>query len=258
MDGTNSTGNFDGSITDLRFVKGTAVYTGNFTPPSGKLTATGGTYPSGTNINAIPSGHTKLLLQPYKSYDADNLLTSNFSYERDSSLTPKSLTYVGNAKVADFAPYKSGANGSFSFDGNSNITIDDNELLNLGTDPFTIEFWVYPKPNSSVAHIFGLTHTSSTVPGISISINANNTLYWIDSGAANYTKNSTSTVKDNQWNHVAYRRDSSNNISIYINGVKDSTNWTDASDYTSPAGASNYARIGSNAVSYTHLRAHET
>ena len=52
MDGTNSTGNFDGSITDLRFVKGTAVYTGNFTPPSGKLTATGGTYPSGTNINA--------------------------------------------------------------------------------------------------------------------------------------------------------------------------------------------------------------
>ena len=243
-------GHLNGYIADYRVVNGTAVYTGAFTPPSGKLTATGGTYPSGTgNVNtSITSGHTKLLLQPYKSYDADNLLTSNFSYERDSSSTPKSLTYVGNAKVADFAPYKSGANGSFSFDGNSNITIDPNELLSLGQTPFTIEFWVYPKPNSSEAHIFGLTHTSASQPGIGIKINANNTLYWIDSGAANYTKTSASTVKDNQWNHVAYCRDSSNNMSIYINGVKDSTTWTEspASDYTSPAGASNYARIGSN------------
>ena len=52
----------DGYLDEIRLVKGTAVYTGNFTPPTA-LTATGGTYASGTNVNtSITSGHTKLLI----------------------------------------------------------------------------------------------------------------------------------------------------------------------------------------------------
>ena len=54
--------NFKGFLDEFRIVKGTAVYTGNFTPPTA-LTATGGTYSSGTNVNtSITSGHTKLLI----------------------------------------------------------------------------------------------------------------------------------------------------------------------------------------------------
>ena len=67
-----NTYDFTGLIHDVRFVYGTAVYdipavdTGlneqRFTPPSAKLTATGGTYPSTTNVNTnIPAGHTILL-----------------------------------------------------------------------------------------------------------------------------------------------------------------------------------------------------
>ena len=48
-------------ISDFRFVKGVEVYTGNFTPPSGPLTTTGGTYSSTTNVTNPSSANTLLL-----------------------------------------------------------------------------------------------------------------------------------------------------------------------------------------------------
>jgi hypothetical protein len=60
---TNSA--FVGDITNFRFVKGLAVYTGAFTVPTSQLTATASANPyGGSNTAAIPSGSTKLLLVP--------------------------------------------------------------------------------------------------------------------------------------------------------------------------------------------------
>lgn len=60
---TNSA--FVGYITNLRFIKGLAVYTGNFTKPTSALTATASANPyGGSNTEAIGSGFTKLLLVP--------------------------------------------------------------------------------------------------------------------------------------------------------------------------------------------------
>lgn len=54
-----------GYITNFRFVKGLAVYTGNFTVPTSQLTATATANPyGGSNTVAINSGFTKLLLVP--------------------------------------------------------------------------------------------------------------------------------------------------------------------------------------------------
>lgn len=54
-----------GYLTNFRFVKGLAVYTGNFTVPTSALTATAGANPyGGSSTQAIPSGFTKLLLVP--------------------------------------------------------------------------------------------------------------------------------------------------------------------------------------------------
>jgi hypothetical protein len=60
---TNAT--FVGYITNFRWVKGLAVYTGNFTTPTSRLTATAGANPyGGSNTQAIGAGFTKLLLVP--------------------------------------------------------------------------------------------------------------------------------------------------------------------------------------------------
>jgi hypothetical protein len=54
-----------GLITNFRWVKGLAVYTGNFTVPTAALTATASANPyGGSNTAAIGSGFTKLLLIP--------------------------------------------------------------------------------------------------------------------------------------------------------------------------------------------------
>jgi hypothetical protein len=54
-----------GDITNFRFVKGLAVYTGNFTVPTSALTAISGANPyGGINTAAIGEGFTKLLLIP--------------------------------------------------------------------------------------------------------------------------------------------------------------------------------------------------
>lgn len=54
-----------GNLTNFRFVKGLAVYTGNFTTPTSALTATASANPyGGSNTAAISAGFTKLLLVP--------------------------------------------------------------------------------------------------------------------------------------------------------------------------------------------------
>lgn len=54
-----------GYLTNFRFVKGLAVYTGNFTKPTSALTATTSANPyGGSNTSAIGEGFTKLLLVP--------------------------------------------------------------------------------------------------------------------------------------------------------------------------------------------------
>jgi hypothetical protein len=54
-----------GLITNFRWIKGLAVYTGNFTVPTSALTATADANPyGGSNTAAIPAGATRLLLIP--------------------------------------------------------------------------------------------------------------------------------------------------------------------------------------------------
>ena len=54
-----------GYITNFRFIKGLAVYTGNFTTPTSELTAESSANPyGGSNTAAVGAGFTKLLLVP--------------------------------------------------------------------------------------------------------------------------------------------------------------------------------------------------
>jgi hypothetical protein len=67
--GTETVGDIDtafgGYLTNIRIVKGLAVYTGNFTVPTSALTLAAGENPyGGSNTQAIPAGFTKLLFVP--------------------------------------------------------------------------------------------------------------------------------------------------------------------------------------------------
>lgn len=63
--GGNANTWFGGYLTNFRWVKGLAVYTGNFTTPTSALSLTADANPfGGSNTVAIPDGYTKLLLVP--------------------------------------------------------------------------------------------------------------------------------------------------------------------------------------------------
>ena len=59
--GGGSYGQANVKHSDGRVVKGKAVYTGNFSPPTGPLTKTGGTYPNNTNRTDPTASETVLL-----------------------------------------------------------------------------------------------------------------------------------------------------------------------------------------------------
>lgn len=65
---TDSDTSFGGYLTNIRIVKGLAVYTDNFTVPTSALTVTATANPygtsGGTGAQAIPDGYTKLLFVP--------------------------------------------------------------------------------------------------------------------------------------------------------------------------------------------------
>ena len=93
----NNNYNLYAYLSDFRIVNGTAVYSGNFTPPSGPLTTTGGTYPSTTNVDtSITASHTVFLLQPYKQnatfHDSGSEYRTNLYYPEDE--TGRALYYL--------------------------------------------------------------------------------------------------------------------------------------------------------------------
>jgi len=225
--GDYSSGYWKGYIADLRFVKGSAVYQGNFTPPTAKLSTV-------TN--------TKFLLQPYKSKITKDIL----NYASDE--TGKALTYVGNASVVNTSPYKDGVLGGFNFY-NSSSSHDylklssSNDWTPGANSPFTIEFWY--KTSVSI----GTNNPIMTTAGWSsnflnrwqIQTNSDKIAFWRSDGNGNLFVGAT-VLATNKWYHVAVVQDSSSVWKMYLNGIQDATG-TD-SGFTTDS----YLEIGANST----------
>jgi len=188
--------NLPGYIASARAVKGTAVYTANFTPPTAPLTAI-------TNTS----------------------LLCNFTNAGIfDSASGNDLETVGNAQVSTVQS-KWGTT-SLAFDGTGDWLLNiDKPALRLGTAAFTIEMWVY----RSASGTYGLVSKGTSTTGWSVSLNASNQVVF--SFAAS-SFNSTGTVAATTWTHITVVREGTgtNQTKIYISGTNDGTG-TVATDF---------------------------
>ena len=193
------------TMSNVRVVKGTAVYTGNFTPSTSKLTAI-------TNTK---------------------LLTCQSNRFVDNSASPLTITPVGNPAVTAFGPfltssvYDAAVNGASAyFDGSDDLTISNSSDFNLSNNPFTFSFWanfssggtVYGRYNypSSQRETFISCYDTG---GITVRVSSDGTGY--------YTHSTASDVFGfNQWNYIVVTRtiDGSDSIfKTYVNGTLSAT-----------------------------------
>ena len=201
--GASGTGGelFKGNQADVRVVKGTAVYTANFTPPTAPLSAI-------TN--------TTFLLQ-----NTDGGII-------DKAQRARSIKLIGDTKSSTTqTKYLS---SSMYFDGSGDyINLEDLNLVNFGSMPFTVEGWFYltASPSNYITIIQTRASNASTA-GFVMAISASD--FYVYSGALIGAKGSA--ISSNQWYHWAYTRDSSANQRVFLDGTQTGSTYTTARNYT--------------------------
>ena len=197
---------FKGYMSDLRVVKGTAVYTSNFTPPTAPLTAV-------TN--------TKLLLNMADGQAIDSAAQNN-------------LTLFGNAKISN-TQSKFG-DTSLALDGTGDYAVlNDSDAWAFGTGDFTVETWIYLNGTpGTYSYIFDMRNTSQTEYTWALSFNymgqTTDKLQWASN---NTTPNAILTADYpplNQWVHIAVCR-SGTTTRMFYNGTQSAINTSDSADY---------------------------
>jgi hypothetical protein len=176
-------------ISNVRLVKGTAVYTSNFTPSTTPLTAIANT----------------------------QLLTCQSSMLLDDSPNRFSVSKVATISVQRFSPFNPSivtpTSYSGYFDGTGDYLTHTNIVLG---STFTIECWIYKTNTSSTfAIILGngdASWFSVAESGLIFSVGGTTFAY-------------TGTFLLNTWNHIALVNNAGT-LSTFINGIKSVTTYT--------------------------------
>jgi len=183
-----------GYLNDVRFVKGTAVYTAAFTPPTAPLTAIANT----------------------------SLLTSFTNAGIYDATSKNDLETVGNAQIST-AQSKFGGS-SMLFDGSGDYLVaPPNVDTDFGSGDFTAEAWVYPSSLAAAQDIFG-KHADSPVGnstvGLFIYVGANNSSNEAGIVSGNTVYNVTGwSLTAGTWQHIAFTR-YAGSLRFFINGVQ--------------------------------------
>ena len=190
---------FNGYISNLRAVKGTAVYTSAFTPPTTSLTAISGT----------------------------SLLTCQSNRFIDNSSNAFAITRNGDTSVTEFSPFSPAypgisynqsdiTNWSGYFDGDGDyLSIPNSAAFSYGTGDFTMEAWVYKTATSGDRAVVD-SYTAGSGGGTFGFLVNDTQINAYQTNVATYTF--TYTVPINSWNHIAFVR-TGGNLICYVNGT---------------------------------------
>ena len=191
---------FNGYISNLRFVNGSAVYSSNSAIQTAPVVSTANTalLLSGTNNGIIDQS------------SRTNLIT------------------VGSAQIN--TSVKKYGSGSLSFNGTTDyLTIPSNILYTFGTGDFTVECWLYPTALGSALGsqqiILNLQGTNSFCFSV-----WNGNVHISQFGVSDLYDFASASVANNAWFHLAICR-SGTNLYCFLNGVQIGSTKTDSTNF---------------------------
>tara|TARA_B100001094_G_scaffold332481_1_gene404752 strand:- start:6281 stop:9703 length:3423 start_codon:yes stop_codon:yes gene_type:complete len=219
-----------GWIANFRFVKGETVYSGNFNPPTGALTTTGGTYGDGTtNVNtSITASATKILINDWNAAIVDrSQIFDHFTLKADTKSNTGQTKYgsssIGFDGTGDYIEMHDNRPLFETGNGGTSSMVEPREYPEYqhiyGYDDACIEAWVYVNADAN----FSIYNQGNTTGGISLywhgtGGNAGKFQFQVYGGGAGLT---TNTYAKQNWYHVAAIR-KGRNARLYINGTEDS------------------------------------
>ena len=228
--GANSFGGsayFRGFISNLRIVKGTAVYTANFTPPTAPLTAI-------TNTSLLITGTGQGMFN-----------NATFVDQGPNALT---VTATGAPVYSGRSPFGNTYPGSVLFSGTGQyLSVPNSAPLQLtNSTAFTLECWIYPTVVAVGKYIMTNYNQSSPYGGYGFGIgcdNFNSQLQFWDGGSWRYF----GAITANTWTHIAITYQGSGTTGlVFVNGVQQGSAFTVNANISYTAGN---ALIGAQSAS---------
>lgn len=242
----NGTNPFSGYMSNYRIIKGQALTSGNFTPPTGPVNAVSVGW-TGANVAGSITGTVPLVTCQSNRF-VDN---SSNGYLFTVAGTPSVQVFSPFAPTAAYSTSTIGGSGYFDRTGDYldiNSSIGDNPNLTIGTANFTIAMWVYFRVIDGTSQFIFDGRPSSVTDNVTPQI-----IYSAPASAFVYQTNGSivitgtaSVTTANQWYYVVVSR-VSGTTRLFVNGVQQGSNYTDTNNYV--AFALDRPRIGARSNS---------